>query len=125
MAIPHEGQTLEALDCEADQGVRETETTTDTGEPTMNLTVYNAELNCHVLNPAAFPNIINAFHPDYVKTYHPELLSSIKSEEKQKENGKKVAKTTPMKMHIVRPKLEVTEFHVYQKAGMPKKGKKQ
>lgn len=30
---------------------------------------------------------INAFHPDYVKTYHPELLKSIKSEEKAKANG--------------------------------------
>ena len=31
--------------------------------------------------------IINAFHPDYVKTYHPELLKGIKSEEKAKLNG--------------------------------------
>lgn len=30
---------------------------------------------------------INAFHPDYVKTYHPELLSTIKAEQKAKENG--------------------------------------
>lgn len=120
MAIPNEGQTLEALDCEADQGVRETQTTTDTGEPIMNLTVFNPDLNCYVLNPKAFPNIINAFHPDYVKTYHPELLASLKSEEKQKENGKKVAKTSPMKLHIARPNMEVTQFHIYQKAGMPK-----
>ena len=88
------------------------------------LTVYDAKLDCYVLNPKAFPNIINAFHPDYVKTYHPELLSSIKSEEKQKENGKKVAKTSPMKLHIARPNMEVTQFYVYQKAGMPKGVKK-
>lgn len=30
---------------------------------------------------------INAFHPDYVKTYHPDLLKTIKSEEKAKANG--------------------------------------
>ena len=92
----------------------------------MNLTVYDPTQNCHVLNPAAFPNIINAFHPDYVKTYHPELLSSIKMEETQKTNGLKVAKKTPMKMHPIRPahlhrpNLAPTDFHVYQKAGMPK-----
>ena len=68
--------------------------------------------------------IINAFHPDYVKTYMPELLSTIKTEAQMKANGEKVAKTTPMKMHILRPKLEPTDFHIYNKAGMPKKGKK-
>ncbi len=31
---------------------------------------------------------INAFHPDYVKTYMPELLSKIKTESAQTENGK-------------------------------------
>lgn len=31
--------------------------------------------------------VINAFHPDYVKTYHPELLTSIKTEAAQKANG--------------------------------------
>ena len=30
---------------------------------------------------------INAFHPDYVKTYHPQLLKTIVSEQKAKENG--------------------------------------
>lgn len=32
--------------------------------------------------------IINAFHPDYVKTYHPELLTALKSESVQAENGR-------------------------------------
>lgn len=32
--------------------------------------------------------VINAFHPDYVKTYHPELLKTIRSEQAQSENGK-------------------------------------
>jgi len=31
--------------------------------------------------------IINAFHPDYVRTYHPELMHSIRKEEKAKANG--------------------------------------
>jgi hypothetical protein len=68
--------------------------------------------------------IINAFHPDYVKTYHPELLSDIRLEARQTENGKKVAKTTPMKMHLIKPNLEPTDFHIYNKAGLPKGVKK-
>jgi len=32
--------------------------------------------------------IINAFHPDYVKTYMPHLLTSIKLEATQVQNGK-------------------------------------
>jgi hypothetical protein len=30
---------------------------------------------------------INAFHPDYIKTYHPELLSSVRLESTQHANG--------------------------------------
>lgn len=32
--------------------------------------------------------IINAFHPDYVKTHMPEMMTRIHAEEKAKENGK-------------------------------------
>jgi len=87
------------------------------------LSTYDPVKGCFVLKPMTQPTI-NAFHPDYVKTYMPELLSSIKTEAQQKANGEKVAKTTPMKLHIARPSLEATNFYVYQKAGMPKKGKK-
>ena len=90
----------------------------------MSLTIYDPEKNCQVLNPEHFTPVINAFHPDYVKTYMPEFLKSIKTEAQMKANGEKVAKTTPMKMHILRPNIEKTAFHVYAKAGMPKKGKK-
>jgi hypothetical protein len=31
--------------------------------------------------------VINAFHPDYVKTYMPELTQKIIKEQKAKENG--------------------------------------
>lgn len=31
---------------------------------------------------------INAFHPDYVKTYHPELLAAVRMESIQTVNGK-------------------------------------
>lgn len=32
--------------------------------------------------------VINAFHPDYVKTHMPEMMTKIQAEEKAKENGK-------------------------------------
>jgi len=82
---------------------------------------------------------INAFHPEYVKTYMPEFMSTIRKEETQKANGTKfgglsratresVHGSTVNSIHIVpktkkRISIEVTEFHVYSKAGMPK-GKK-
>jgi hypothetical protein len=31
---------------------------------------------------------INAFHPDYVKTYMPNFMTTIRTEQKQTENGK-------------------------------------
>ena len=31
--------------------------------------------------------VINAFHPDYVKTYHPDLLKSLAVEAKQQADG--------------------------------------
>jgi len=51
----------------------------------MTLSVYDPKKKCRVLNPKAF--VINAFHPDYVKTYMPEFLSSIRLEATQKANG--------------------------------------
>lgn len=82
---------------------------------------------------------MNCFHPDYVKTYMPEFLSSIRIEEQQRKNGEKFgskSRATRESVHgktvntiNVFPKtqkrvsLEITEFHVYSKAGMPK-GKK-
>ena len=82
--------------------------------------------------------IINAFHPDYVKTYHPELLASIRTEESQKANGVLAggkAKATreavnkgafsinqfpKTKAKVKKVDLKVKEFFTYQKAGMPK-----
>ena len=95
----------------------------------MSLSIYDHKRGCFVLKPE-HPPIINAFHPDYVKTYMPEFLSSIRTESTQKANGEKVAKLTPMKMHPIRaahlhrPNLAPTEFHIFNKAGMPKGVKK-
>lgn len=79
---------------------------------------------------------MNAFHPDYVKTYMPEFLSSIRLEEQQRKNGEKFGSKSRVTRESVHGKtvntinvfpktkarvsLEVTEFHVYSKAGMPK-----
>lgn len=90
----------------------------------LSLSTFSSVLGCQVLDPNQFskPEVINAFHPDYVKTYMPEFLSKIKEEETQRTNGLKVAKTTPMKMRSI--KLSTTEFHTYAKAGLPKGVKK-
>ena len=74
--------------------------------------------------------IINAFHPDYMKTYHPDFWKDFK---RQAENS---AKTTEA-VHKLRAKkpthgtvfgvttksvsLKPLEFLVYSRAGNPKK----
>ena len=85
---------------------------------------------------------INAFHPDYVKTYHPELLTSIKLESAQHANGSAAgakAKATrehkqgksaftinkfPETQAARRKLLDVTVFHTYSKAGTANTTKK-
>lgn len=80
--------------------------------------------------------VINAFHPDYVKTYHPELLTSIRLESSQHANGvvygskakaTRESKRSKTKKPInVPPKtksrvsLARKEFFTFSKAGMPK-----
>ena len=79
--------------------------------------------------------IINAFHPDYVKTYHPDLLTGIKSEAKQVENGRihgarskatrestnkgafTIATFPKTKAKIKKVSIEVTQFYHFSKAG--------
>ena len=91
--------------------------------------------------------VINAFHPDYVKTYHPNLMDDFRTLNKNKQRSdsltnhvEKMRETVPShgtvfgvsetsvsispKQMMKRPKLERTEFHIFNKAGMPKKGKK-
>lgn len=93
--------------------------------------------------------IINAFHPDYIKTYHPNFLADLQLESRMTRAGqalsahvdetrktkpshgtvfgisdKEVSVNAPAHMH--RPKrkkvsVERTEFHTYSKAGAPKK----
>lgn len=83
--------------------------------------------------------IINAFHPDYMKTYHPNMLSSVRLESTQHANGvinggkskatreakqgKSVnsinvfPKTKPSTSERVQKIIAVTEFHMFSKAG--------
>lgn len=78
---------------------------------------------------------INCFHPDYVSTYMPEFMSSIRKEAAQKANGQKYGtmaratresdgtmKSSPLSdfPKTKRISLEPTEFFTYAKAGMPK-----
>ena len=79
--------------------------------------------------------IVNAFHKDYVQTYMPEFLSTIRKEADAKANGMKFgtharatresdgrAKTSSLSdfPKTKRVSIERTDFFVYSKAGMPK-----
>jgi hypothetical protein len=79
--------------------------------------------------------IVNAFHKDYVQTYMPEFLSTIRKEADAKANGMKFGtqaratresdgrtKTSALSdfPKTKRVSIERTDFFVYSKAGMPK-----
>lgn len=93
--------------------------------------------------------IINAFHPDYIKTYHPEFMTDMrvasaqhaqgvinggKSKAKRESvHGKnadsidRFPKTQPVKRTTEEKKrklLAVTDFFTFSRAGMPKDVKK-
>jgi len=78
---------------------------------------------------------INAFHPEYVKTYMPEFLSKIRIESSQHANGvinggksrasrestgKSVNTITAFPSTKARVSLAPTEFLIFSRAGMPK-----
>lgn len=105
------------------------------------LSTFSKELDCYVLNPKAFKVVINAFHPDYIKTYHPEFLTAIRTENTQKTSGAiggaktKAARESvnkgaftisrfPKTKAADRAALAPKDFHVFTKAGSPKKAKK-
>ena len=82
--------------------------------------------------------LVNAFHKDYVKTYMPEFLSTIRIESAQHANGvvnggksrvtresanKSVNTISAFPKTKARVSLAPTDFHIFQRAGMPK-GKK-
>jgi hypothetical protein len=77
---------------------------------------------------------VNAFSPEYVKTYMPEFLTTIRKESAAKENGEKFGAKSRATRESVnssvntisafpktkRVSLAPTDFHIFQKAGMPK-----
>lgn len=79
---------------------------------------------------------MNAFHPDYVKTYMPEFLTQIRIESNQYSNGVIAGGKSKASREAVRGKsvnsinafpktkarvsLAPTEFLVFSRAGMPK-----
>ena len=106
------------------------------------LSIYDPVKGCFVLKPMTKPTI-NAFHPDYVKTYMPDILTAIKVDEKRLAAGETLSKhvtekrkTNPLHgfVHGVskaeKPlKVDLTprEFHIFNKAGttnIKPKGKK-
>jgi hypothetical protein len=105
----------------------------------MTLSTYDPVKGCFVLKPMTQP-IINAFHPDYVKTYMPDILTAIKVDEKRTAAGETLSKHVTEKrkknplhgfVHGVSKAAKVNlaprEFHVFNKAGtanLKVKGKK-
>jgi len=77
---------------------------------------------------------INAFHPDYVKTYMPEFLSTIRAESIARANGEKFGSRSRATRESVNTSVNTisafpktkrvstapTEFLIYSRAGMPK-----
>ena len=76
--------------------------------------------------------VINCFHPKYVQTYMPELITKLKMEETQKFNGIRsgilartmresdgTAKSGTLSdiQKIKKISLEPTTFHIYSRAG--------
>lgn len=90
--------------------------------------------------------VINAFHPDYVKTYEPDLMKEFRThmanredrEEKKLKVNRKPLKTVTKslsvkiskeqaRLNLERKKqmmISQKEFHIFNKAGMPKGVKK-
>lgn len=107
------------------------------------LSTYDPIKGCNVLNPDNFAPIVNAFHPDYVKTYMPDILTAIKVDEKRTSAGETLSKhvtekrkTKPLHGFVhgiskaakpLKVDLAPREFHVFNKAGTANtkvKGKK-
>lgn len=92
----------------------------------MSLTIYDNAKGCQVLNPEHFTPVVNAFHPDYVKTYMPEFLSGIRLESAQKANGvinggkSKAAREAKHGKTVNTINLDVKQYFTYAKAGMPR-----
>ena len=80
--------------------------------------------------------MINAFHPDYVKTHMPELIHTIRKEAKQvadgviaggkskasreSTRGKSVNTISTFPKTQKRVSIERTDFYIYSRAGAPK-----
>lgn len=96
----------------------------------MSLTVYDSTKGCQVLNPEAFTPVVNAFHPDYVKTYMPEFLSGIRTESIQRAHGvinggkSKASREAKRGKTVNTINLDVRQYFTFAKAGMPKGVKK-
>jgi hypothetical protein len=112
----------------------------------MSLSIYDPEKGCFVLKQW-IPEKINAFHPDFVKVHMPNFLSELRTDSRQTKAGQtlshyvekvretrpthgtmfglseKVTSAQPKKM-MKRVSTDKKEFHIYNKAGMPKGVKK-
>ena len=57
----------------------------------MSLSTYDPIKKCFVLKPMTTP-IINAFHPDYMKTYEPDFMKSLRTVEANRQAADTLSK---------------------------------
>lgn len=81
--------------------------------------IYNHEKGCFVMRGPE--KIINAFHPDFVKTHMPEFLTAVKTDDRQSQAGAtlskhvtKKRKTTPSHGQVLG--MSTRESDTYQPA---------
>jgi len=93
----------------------------------MSLSIYDPAKGCFVLAPMK-PMTINAFHPDYIKVYQPNLMKEFRTVEANRKAALTLShhvteqrKLNPLHGYV---DLAPRDFHVYQKAGMPREIKK-
>lgn len=89
----------------------------------MSLSIYDPIKGCFVLAPMK-PMNINAFHPDYMKTHQPNFMKEFRTVEANRKAAQtlsqrvtKMREENPMHGYV---DLAPRDFHVYQKAGMPR-----
>jgi hypothetical protein len=65
--------------------------------------------------------VVNAFHPDYVDTYHPNFSKEFRTAEANREEADREATVGPTRKRIRKRRPLVNKrFHIYSRAGVDK-----
>jgi hypothetical protein len=87
----------------------------------MSLSTYDPVKGCFVLAPMT-QQTINAFHPDYIKVYQPNLMKDFRTAEANRKAALTLSQhvTEQRKINPLHGYVDLTprDFHVYQRAGV-------